>query len=541
MGKKVGIDLGTTYSCVSYLNENGGLEVVRNQEGNNTTPSVVFFDTDGSTVVVGENARPSAAFAPDNLVERIKSQMGTKDYTINIMGNDYSPTAISSIILRKLKEDAEAHMGEPIEGCVITCPAYFGTIAKAATLEAAKAADLNVYSIINEPTAAAFAYTYIRHIDTDKTVLIYDLGGGTFDCTLLKINFVDGQQKVNVVASNGDPFLGGKDWDDALIEYVVEEFCRITGADPDEMKNDPECKVSLSIDAEKNKKMLTARESVKMKAEFNGEKQLIEITRDTFDSVTEPLLQKTISLVNAMFAKENRSIDEVDEIILVGGSTYMPQVAKCLEATYGKPLAQFEPNEAVAKGAALMAAFSYAYDDGDPSATAQNAGDAQSGGTVPDAGNENQGFTIKRPDGQEIVVEDIINKSYGVKIFDENEHKHLILNLLKVGTAKPCTGSNDGIMPLAIGTATHITVCETDSKEDIVEYEESYDVYSGPLNVPQGLDPHTPVTVVFDLNMSGILAIKTVAAGIVTELVFDPTTGGATTEGVSQARKLQLG
>ena len=228
MGKKIGIDLGTTYSCVACFNDKGDFEVVPNQEGNNTTPSAVFFDPDGQTVVVGEQARPGAAFAPDNLVERIKSQMGSKDYTVNIMGTNYSPTAISSIILRKLKEDAEAHFGETIEGCVITCPAYFGTVAKSATLEAAKAADLNVYSIINEPTAAAFAYAYIKNEDVNKTVLIYDLGGGTFDCTLLKMEFVGDQKRLNVIASNGDPFLGGKDWDNALRDYVIEVFCRET-------------------------------------------------------------------------------------------------------------------------------------------------------------------------------------------------------------------------------------------------------------------------------------------------------------------------
>ena len=537
MGKKVGIDLGTTYSCVAYLNDNGGLEVVKNIDGNNTTPSIVFFDTDGSTVVVGDQARGSAIFAPENLVERIKSQMEQKDYTLNIMGTEYSPTAISSIILRKLKEDAEAHLGEEVEGCVITCPAYFGTIAKAATLKAAEEAGLNVYSIINEPTAAAFAYAYIRNEDVNKNVLIYDLGGGTFDCTLLKMEFLGDQKKLNVIASNGDPFLGGKDWDAKLIEHVIEEFCRETGTDESEMKNNVECMTGLAETVEKTKKQLTAREAVKVPVNFNGEKQIIEITRDLFDSITEPLLQKTISLVNAMLTKENLTLDAIDEIILVGGSTYMPQVAKCLEANYGKPMSSFEPNEAVAKGAALMAAFSYDYTSEGGSSPAGESGSAP---VNPDAG-ENKGITVMAPTGQSIVVEDIINKSYGVKIWDPNENKHLIVNLLKAGTAKPCTGTNVGILDLVIGGATQITVCESDEKDDLIEYDESLDVYSGPLNVPQGLSPDTPVEIVFDLNMSGILAIKTVAGGIETNLVFDPSTGGATTEGVDAAKKLSLG
>ena len=541
MGKKIGIDLGTTYSCVAYLNDNGGLEVVKNQEGNNTTPSVVFFDPDGQTVVVGEQARPGAAFAPDNLVERIKSQMGSKDYTTNIMGTDYSPTAVSSIILKKLKEDAEAHLGDTIEGCVITCPAYFGTIAKSATLEAAKAADLNVYSIINEPTAAAFAYAYIKNEDVNKTVLIYDLGGGTFDCTLLKMEFVGDQKKLNVVASNGDPFLGGKDWDAALRDHVIEEFCRETGEDEDSMKNDTECMVELSESVEKIKKQLTARETVKLPVNYNGNKQVIEITRDTFDSITESLLQKTISLVNAMLTKENLTPDAFDEIVLVGGSTYMPQVEACLAATYGKPMAKFEPNEAVAKGAALMAAFSYECDGTSDSSDQGNTsadGDASTG----DTGATNQGFVVKTSDGNgTIVVGDIINKSYGIKIWDSGQNKNLILNVLLAGTEKPCKGSSADFMDLVVGGATQITICETDEKDMTTEYDESFDVYSGPLNVPAGLNPDTPVEVILDLNQSGILAIKVLAGDTVTDLVFDPSTGGATTAGVDQVKKLSLG
>lgn len=541
MGKKIGIDLGTTYSCVAYLNDNGGLEVVKNQEGNNTTPSVVFFDPDGQTVVVGEQARPGAAFAPDNLVERIKSQMGSKDYTINIMGTDYSPTAVSSIILKKLKEDAEAHLGDTVEGCVITCPAYFGTIAKSATLEAAKAADLNVYSIINEPTAAAFAYAYIKNEDVNKTVLIYDLGGGTFDCTLLKMEFVGDQKKLNVVASNGDPFLGGKDWDAALRDHVIEEFCRETGEDEDSMKNNTECMVELSESVEKIKKQLTARETVKLPVNYNGNKQVIEITRDTFDSITESLLQKTISLVNAMLTKENLTPDAFDEIVLVGGSTYMPQVEACLAATYGKPMAKFEPNEAVAKGAALMAAFSYECDGTSDSSDQSNTsadGDASTG----DTGATNQGFVVKTSDGNgTIVVGDIINKSYGIKIWDSGQKKNLILNVLLAGTEKPCKGSSADFTDLIVGGATQITICETDEKDMTTEYDESFDVYSGPLNVPAGLNPDTPVEVILDLNQSGILAIKVLAGDTVTDLVFDPSTGGATTAGVDQVKKLSLG
>ena len=355
------------------------------------------------------------------------------------------------------------------------------------------------------------------------------------------MEFVGDQKKLNVVASNGDPFLGGKDWDAALRDHVIEEFCRETGEDEDSMKNDTECMVELSESVEKIKKQLTARETVKLPVNYNGNKQVIEITRDTFDSITESLLQKTISLVNAMLTKENLTPDAFDEIVLVGGSTYMPQVEACLAATYGKPMAKFEPNEAVAKGAALMAAFSYECDGTSDSSDQSNTG---TDGDTPtgDTGATNQGFVVKTSDGNgTIVVGDIINKSYGIKIWDSGQNKNLILNVLLAGTEKPCKGSSADFMDLVVGGATQITICETDEKDMTTEYDESFDVYSGPLNVPAGLNPDTPVEVILDLNQSGILAIKVLAGDTVTDLVFDPSTGGATTAGVDQVKKLSLG
>lgn len=533
MSKKIGIDLGTTYSCMSYLNENGALEVIKNSEGSNTTPSIIFFESD-TNVVVGEQARAGALFNPENMIERIKSLMGDKDYTVEMFGQAYSPSSISSLILRKLKKDAEEALGDTIEGAVITCPAYFGTIARGATQKAAEDAGLKVYQIINEPTAAAFAYAYIKNEDINKTVLIYDLGGGTFDCTLLKMDFQGESKNLRVLASNGDHTLGGKDWDAAFTSYVISEFCSATGADEDEMKNDAEMQAWFSENIEKAKKQLSAREAIKLPINFQGNKQVMEITRDTFDSITEDLLNKTISLVDDMLKGENITIDSVDEIILVGGSTRMPQVTKILESTYGKPLASFEPDEAVAKGAALMAAFSYVYSEGENAEDSSSS--SQVGGATMDSGT---GIAIKTEKGS-ITVDDITNKSYGVKVWDESTKTHLVVNLIKTKTPKPCSGTNLGILDLVIGGATSITVCESDYADDIIPHENSTEVYTGPLNVPVGLDPQTPVEVVFDLNISAVLSIKTVVNGIETNLIFDPTTGGASTEGSEQAKKLSL-
>ena len=235
------------------------------------------------------------------------------------------------------------------------------------------------------------------------------------------------------------------------------------------------------------------------------------------------------------------TIDAVDEIILVGGSTYMPQVTKCLEANYGKPMASFEPNEAVAKGAALMAALAYNYDSNMEGGESSVEGTADAGEAPVQPASAGGEIQVGK---KKFVVEDIINKSYGVKIRAGEEL--LLANLLKSGTPKPCSGVNTDLifegepLTLVIGGATEITVGESDSKEDVIAWDDSYNVYTGPLNVPAGLDPDTPVEVVFDLDASGILSIKTVANGIETHLVFDPSTGSASTEGIEQAKKVQL-
>ena len=538
MGKKIGIDLGTTYSCMAYLNENGALEVIKNFEGSNTTPSIVFFESE-TNVVVGEQARSGALFNPENIVERIKSLMEDKHYTVEKFGTEYSPSAISSLILRKLKADAENALGEEIEGAVITCPAYFGTIARGATQKAAEDAGLKVYQIINEPTAAAFAYAYIKNEDVNKNVLIYDLGGGTFDCTLLRMDFQGDNKKLNVIASNGDHTLGGKDWDAAFTNYIINEFCSATGVDNGEVLADAEIMAWFSENVEKTKKQLSQREMIKVPVNFQGNKHIVEVTRDIFNSITEDLLNKTIDLVNAMLSENSFSVDSIDEIILVGGSTRMPQVEKRLTEEYNKPIIQFEPDEAVAKGAALMAAYAYSYEEGG----ASNDGDPLGGAAAPSSeggAEEDRGFEIKLPGGGSFVGDDITNKSYGIKVYDPQEDKYVVVNIIKKGTTKPCSGTSMEIMPLVVGSAKSITVCESDYNEDIIDHNSDQDVFTGPLNITPGLPSDTPVEVVFDINHSGILEIKTMVAGVETRLVFDPTTGGASTAGSEAAKKLVL-
>ncbi len=479
MAKKIGIDLGTTYSCMSYVDEMGMVKIIDNLEGEQTTPSVVFFDSDG-TAVVGSTAKSEGAMQPENLVERVKNFMGNADYSFYANGIDYSAAAVSSLILKKLISDAEQALGEDIEGAVITCPAYFGEEAKNATKVAGESVvlsngqNLKVLKILDEPTAAAIAYGNSRQEDMNKTILIYDLGGGTFDCTVMKLKFENSSREMQVITTGGNHQLGGKDWDEALANAVREKFCSSTGCDIDEMRGDAESVAWFSENIEKAKKNLTSRESTSLTPIFNGNKERVEITRAEFEDVTSILLDQTIMLVNEMLEKKNLSMaNDIDEIILVGGSTKMPQVSKRLEAEYNKPISSYEPDKAVAMGAALVAndCVSVAMDE--------TAVTEDTGSGVPDMGGS---LTLtNKQTGVETKIVEACNKSYGLRIVSGGEYK--VLNLIIKDTEKPAHGCSSDHFPLTITgepapvSEVNILVLESDSLEEMVALDECNEIY----------------------------------------------------------------
>ena len=351
MAKTIGIDLGTTNSCVSVM-EGGEPVVIPNAEGMRTTPSVVAFSKDGERIV-GEPAKRQAVTNPDRTIASIKREMG-RDHKVAIDGKDYSPQEISAIILQKLKSDAEAYLGDTVTEAVITVPAYFTDAQRQATKDAGKIAGLNVKRIINEPTAAALAYG-LDKTDHEEKILVFDLGGGTFDVSILEI----GDGTFEVLSTSGNNQLGGDDFDEVLVNYIADEFKKTEGVD---LRQDKMSHQRLKDAAEKAKKELSSTLNTNVNLPFitataEGPKHLnMDITRAKFEELTAFLVEKTMEPTRKALADSGLSISEIDKVILVGGSTRIPAVQEAIKKFTGKePHKGINPDECVAIGAAIQA------------------------------------------------------------------------------------------------------------------------------------------------------------------------------------------
>ncbi|GCE03488.1 Hsp70 family protein [Dictyobacter aurantiacus] len=340
-----GIDLGTTYSCIAYVDANGKACVIPNQEHELATPSVVLFEK--GACIVGDEAKNSAIVSPDHVVEMVKRHMGEPGWRFHYQGQEYTAEEISAYILRKLALDAEKTLGVPVKDVVITCPAYFGIAQREATAHAGEIAGLQVREIINEPTAAALAY--VLQDGREQVVLVYDLGGGTFDIAIIAVK----QHATTVVAAGGDHHLGGRDWDEAIVTYLAQQWQERTGESEDPLDT-PETLQDLWLKAERAKRALTVREKTRIPVSHAGTLVKVELTRTKFAELTAPLLDRTILFTKlTMNAARKRGYLEFDQILLVGGSTRMPQVVERLTQEFHLPLRQFDPDEVVARGAAL--------------------------------------------------------------------------------------------------------------------------------------------------------------------------------------------
>lgn len=379
MAKVIGIDLGTTNSCVSVM-EGDKVKVIENAEGARTTPSIVAFK-DGETLV-GQSAKRQAVTNPINTLFAVKRLIGRRfddkvvqkdigmvpykivkadngDAWVEVNGKKQAPPQISAEVLKKMKKTAEDYLGEKVTEAVVTVPAYFNDSQRQATKDAGKIAGLDVKRIINEPTAAALAYGMDKK-QGDKTIAVYDLGGGTFDVSIIEIADVDGEQQFEVLSTNGDTFLGGEDFDLALIDYLVEEFKKEQDVN---LKGDPLAMQRLKEAAEKAKIELSSAQSTEVNlpyitADSSGPKHLVvTISRAKLESLTEELVQRTIAPCKIALEDAGLSASDIDDVILVGGQTRMPLVQQKVQEFFGKePRKDVNPDEAVAMGAAIQGA-----------------------------------------------------------------------------------------------------------------------------------------------------------------------------------------
>tara|TARA_B100001094_G_C18184916_1_gene803157 strand:+ start:1523 stop:3406 length:1884 start_codon:yes stop_codon:yes gene_type:complete len=350
----IGIDLGTTNSCVATI-EGGKAVVIPNSEGSRTTPSVVAFTKEGERLV-GVTAKRQAVTNSERTIISVKREMGT-DWTKDIDGDNYSPQEISAFILQKLKADAEEYLGTEVKQAVVTCPAYFSDSQRKATKDAGRIAGLEVLRIINEPTAAALAYGVDK--EEDQTILVYDLGGGTFDVSILEIYQVDGQPQIEVKATSGDNRLGGDDFDEAVMEWIVSEFKKSTGID---LEKDLQAMSRIREAAEKAKIELSGTPSTQINLPFitmkDGQPEHLDmsLSRSKFEKLTSKLVERTMSPTRQAMKDAGIKKGDVDKVLLVGGSTRGPAVQQAIEKEVGKaPFKGINPDEAVAMGAALQA------------------------------------------------------------------------------------------------------------------------------------------------------------------------------------------
>ncbi|WP_237046489.1 molecular chaperone DnaK [Aquipseudomonas alcaligenes] len=380
MGKIIGIDLGTTNSCVAIL-ENGNVKVIENAEGARTTPSIIAYTNDGETLV-GQSAKRQAVTNPHNTLYAVKRLIGRRfeedvvqkdikmvpykiakadngDAWVEVKGQKMAPPQISAEVLKKMKKTAEDYLGEPVTEAVITVPAYFNDSQRQATKDAGRIAGLDVKRIINEPTAAALAYGMDK-AKGDHTVIVYDLGGGTFDVSVIEIAEVDGEHQFEVLATNGDTFLGGEDFDIRLIDYLVDEFKKESGID---LKGDPLAMQRLKEAAEKAKIELSSSQQTDVNlpyitADATGPKHLnVKISRAKLEALVEELVARTIEPCRIALKDAGLDVGSIDEVILVGGQTRMPLVQQKVAEFFGKEARKdVNPDEAVAIGAAIQGA-----------------------------------------------------------------------------------------------------------------------------------------------------------------------------------------
>lgn len=548
-----GIDLGTTYSCIAYVDEYGKAVIIPNQEHSLTTPSVVLFD--GEDCIVGEEAKNSALLNPESVVEMVKRHMGEANwrFTHGVASSssdaeEYTPEEISSYILRKLVNDAQEALDIPVKDVVITCPAYFGIAQREATARAGEIAGLTVHEIINEPTAAAI--TYGLQQEHDQVVLVYDLGGGTFDVTVIEIK----EGAITVVATGGDHNLGGRNWDEAVVVYLASQWQKETGSREDPLES-LDTLQDLWLKAEKAKWSLTAKARTKVIVSHAGRQVKVDVTRKQFDELTAGLAERTTLFTQLTLDEAKvRGFEHIDQILLVGGSTRMPQISEHLANTFHLPLRLFEPDEAVAKGAAMYGQklLLGEHVHSRVAELTETAPDILDMKKVDAAVLERAQTDVARDLG---IKEQTVKKLTNTLVTNVTSHSFGILAMMDYGTPQQrevienLMVVNDPLPTFRIQTfgtletnqpRVELRIMENSEKTSIVEPEfftAEAEIGKIILPLPPALAANSPIEVIFELNQQGRLRVigHEARSNTKVEAIFE-TRGGLTSKELDQVK-----
>jgi molecular chaperone DnaK len=485
--KAVGIDLGTTFCAVAHIDAYGKPQIIPNAESERITPSVILFD--GTNAIVGSMAKQNAVAEPEKIVDFVKREMGKSkaQFHRDFNGKIYSAEELSALIIKKLKNDAEKYLGEPVTDAVITVPAYFNDAERTATLHSGQLAGLNVLQVINEPTSAALAYG-LDKLDSNQTVFVFDLGGGTFDVTIMRIE----THHIRMLASNGDHRLGGKDWDDIIVNWVADEFDEVHGENP---LLDLQSYQDLYSRALTAKIQLSSRSRTTIVHSYNGKSVKLELTRDEFEHRCRHLLEKCKTICEIVMAEANLQWQEIDRILLTGGMTRMPSVREMIRQISNVPVADdVSPDEAVAVGAAVQAVLALLAEE-----------DEVGERTLPQEVRDR----FSSDDGSLIKVTNITTHTLGVVLWDDSRVEEYVFPMIKKMTPVPVEIKN------SFGTA------KANMKNAIVRVVEGESTVPGectPLGIcdielPPFLPKGSPVELTYSYNENQVLEVIVDAYG----------------------------
>src|SRR5450759_65180 len=510
--KAVGIDLGTTFCAVSHIDMYGKPQIIPNSESERITPSVILFD--GASVIVGTLAKNNSVAESERIVDFVKREMGKpkEQFHREFGGRLYSAEELSALILKKLKADAEKYLQAPVTDAVVTVPAYFNDAERTATSTAGQLAGLNVLQIINEPTAAAVAYG-LDKLDEDQTVFVFDLGGGTYDVTIMRIQ----GQGIEMLATNGDHRLGGKDWDDVIVNHVAEEFDRTHGENP---LLDLQSYQDLQSRALAAKIQLSSRPRTALVHNHNGKSVKVELTREEFELKTRHLVEKCKTICEMVLQEAKMNWSDINKVLLVGGMTRMPMVREMISQLSSVPVVDdVNPDEAVAVGAAIQAILSLLREE-----------EVSGVKTLPE--NTRQQFSSR--EGGLIQVTNITSHTLGVVLWDEGHLEEYVFPMIRKMTHMPAKAKN------SFGTASANMMRAV---VRVVEGESTLPAECTPLGLcdvelPPFLPKGSPVELTYEYNANQVLEVAVNACGNQAKVTIERNTGLAPDEVEHAAARL---